>query len=203
MDLFTHMCIFIFNGRIHVEMSYKVVLVGNADTGKTSLLNRYVHDEFDTNPSTTIGVEFAQKDIGAAIPMTLWDTAGQERYRSLTSSFYRGAHAIVFVFSADNEDSFYGLEQWWREYLSYGDRECVTLVVANKIDQTRTVSKERGLDWAAQKQAGYEEVSAKTGDGVQEAFDHVVRRIRGLPSVKAKMADIASKPDPTHDTCCS
>lgn len=184
-------------------MSYKVVIVGDTGTGKTSLLNRYVNNVFDSRVETTIGVEFAHKDIGAEMPMTLWDTAGQERYRSLTSSFYRGAHVVLFVFSVDNKESFYGLEHWWREFLSYGERECVTIVVANKTDTNRVVLQDTGLAWAVQKNAGYEEVCAKTGEGVEALFGQIVRRITELPTVKAKMADIASKPDPRHDTCCN
>lgn len=184
-------------------MSFKVVIVGDAGTGKTSILNRYVNDVFDTNSQATIGVEFAQKDIGAAMPMTLWDTAGQERYRSLTSSFYRGAHAIMFVYSANNEKTFHGLEHWWREFTSYGERDCVTILVANKIDMERTVIQDRGLDWARRKKTGYGEVSAKTGEGIEAAFQQLIRRINDSPSAKAQMEDIASKPDPKHDRCCN
>ena len=68
---------------------YKVIIVGNSGTGKTCILNRYVHSRFADNVPTTIGIEFVHKEYDDKTNLVLWDTAGQERFKSVTSSLYR------------------------------------------------------------------------------------------------------------------
>ena len=85
------------------EQSYdhlvKLLLIGDSGVGKSSLLLRFVDDAFE-EVSPTIGVDYKQRLVtardGKRLRLTIWDTAGQERFRTLTSSYYRGAHGIVF-----------------------------------------------------------------------------------------------------------
>ena len=182
---------------------YKVVIVGNSGTGKTCILNRYVHCKFADNVPTTIGIEFVHKEYDDETNLVLWDTAGQERFKSVTSSLYRGAHAIIFVYDVTNRDSFYGLDQWMREYTALGNVDkSVAMLLGNKIDlDHRAVSKDEALGWAAKNNMCYEEVSAWTGDNVREAFATVVRRLHTLPEVrdnKQRIKESLSK----SDRCC-
>ena len=90
---------------------YKLVGIGDAFTGKTSIFQRYTHHSFSEQENSTIGVEFSSVEQ-PNFKMTLWDTAGQERYRTLTSSYYRGAHAVLLVYSVNDRKSFTGAEHW-------------------------------------------------------------------------------------------
>ena len=180
---------------------YKVVLAGNAGTGKTSLINRYVYETFDANARSTIGVEFSHKKLEGNMRMTFWDTAGQEKFKSMTSSYYRGAHAVMFVYDVADRQSFLGLEQWWREYNVYGNaQQSVALLVGNKTDCRRQVSAEDARAWAVQKNMCYEEVSAKLNDGIGRAFDTLIGQLRQLPQVRKET--IQFKSAPKSDRCC-
>lgn len=184
-------------------MPYKVIVVGDAGTGKTTLLNRYVYNRFDDHVSTTIGIEFMHKHVDGDIHITFWDTAGQERYQSMTSAVYKNSDAVMFVYDVSSPSSLQGLHRWWREYISYGNREAsVAIVVGNKIDLERHVPKEEALSWAVQHNLLYDEVSAKTEHGgVDRAFETLVKKLRELPRVQR--ANLEEKMKPKKDQCCS
>lgn len=182
-------------------MAFKLVIIGNAGTGKTSLLNRYAYQKFDDHVRTTIGVEFTHKDLEGDTHLVIWDTAGQERYQSITSSLYRKAHALMFIYDVSNMESFEGLHRWWREYLSFGDRQTsVAILVGNKTDLERKVPKEMATQWAAERGFSYVEVSAYSNEGVDAAFATLIHHMRELPQVK-KAQDLKSQA-PKSDRCC-
>ena len=180
---------------------YKVVIVGDSGSGKTSLLNQYVHGSFNNSVPTTIGVEFLHKSIDRETKLTFWDTAGQERFQSLMSSFYRGAHAIMFVYDTSSMESFYSLNQWWREYNSYGNiTKSIAILVGNKTDLRRTVPIEDARRWAASHNICYEEVSAKTSDNIAKAFDTLIHQLHQMPEVRKETVNM--KMAPKSDRCC-
>jgi Ras-related protein Rab-18 len=91
-------------------------------TPQSSMLLRFTDDSFDEHIQSTIGVDFKVKHIdmnGKRVKLTIWDTAGQERFRTLTSSYYRGAHGVVLVYDVTRTDSFENLEQWLKEVQLY------------------------------------------------------------------------------------
>lgn len=181
--------------------TYKVVIVGNAATGKTSILNRYVFGKFHDNTPSTIGVEFTHKDTDDDTKLTFWDTAGQERFQSLMSSYYRGAHAIMFVYDVTNRESFLNLEKWWREHLAYGDpRNCAAMLVGNKTDLQRVVDKKEATAWALGKGLTYSELSSKDGSNVNTTFDTLIHKLKQLPQVQKQKIEFHSKPK--QDRCC-
>ncbi len=92
------------------EALFKLIMIGDSGTGKSSLINRYIKNEFDLDYKVTIGknlfdsgVEFASKKIDIdenyRIRLQIWDTAGQESFRSIVKSFYRNATAVILVYS--------------------------------------------------------------------------------------------------------
>lgn len=110
------------------------------------MLLRFTDDTFDEHIQSTIGVDFKVKHLQVdekKVKLTIWDTAGQERFRTLTSSYYRGAHGVVLVYDVTRMDSFENLEQWLKEVQMYspGNGEAVIkLLVGNKCDLDRKVS---------------------------------------------------------------
>lgn len=180
--------------------TYKVVIVGNANTGKTSLLNRYVNDNFTDRLPSTIGVEFTHKELGDETNLSIWDTAGQERFQSITSTLYRGADAVLFVYDVTNIESFFGIERWYRDYLAFGDANTVKVLVGNKTDLKSTVRREEAMAWAAQKGMCYETVSAKDNHQVHKTFSTVVKLLNRLPRVQKEKIKLQQRPK--TDRCC-
>ena len=98
------------------DMMFKILLLGDSGVGKSSLLLRYTKNQFNPDIRSTIGVEFGVKFIeidNIKLKIQIWDTAGMERYRSLTSSYYKGAKGVVIVYDICRKESFDQLKQYW------------------------------------------------------------------------------------------
>ena len=156
---------------------------------KSSMLLRFTDDSFDEHIQSTIGVDFKVKHLevdGKRVKLTIWDTAGQERFRTLTSSYYRGAHGVVLVYDVTRIDSFESLENWLKEVQMYspGNGESVVkLLVGNKCDLDRKVGKEQADAWARSQGMLFLEASAKTRLGIRQVFMEVVKKMLENPDV--------------------
>lgn len=164
---------------------FKLLMIGDAGVGKSSMLLRFTDDSFDEHIQSTIGVDFKVKHLdvaGKRIKLTIWDTAGQERFRTLTSSYYRGAQGVVMVYDVTRRDSFENLEQWLKEVKLYSPNNgegVVKLLVGNKIDldSERKVPREEAEAWARSQGMLFLEASAKTRTGIKQCFMEVVQKI--------------------------
>ena len=160
---------------------FKIVLIGDTSVGKSCLLTRFADDQFSESYVTTIGVDFRFKTMIVCDKITkvqVWDTAGQERYRSITNAYYRGAEAIMIVFDVTNKDSFTHIQDWMEEIIKYTGKDVVIIVGANKSDlNDRNVKKEEMEEFSKKKGIKIFECSAKTGDGVENAFKYMVETL--------------------------
>merc|ERR1711869_194809 len=94
---------------------FKLLLIGDSGVGKSCLLLRFADDTYTETYISTIGVDFKIRTIeieGKVIKLQIWDTAGQERFRTITSSYSRGAHGIIVVYDITDEDSFTAVARW-------------------------------------------------------------------------------------------
>ncbi|GAA6041227.1 hypothetical protein JCM8097_008353 [Rhodosporidiobolus ruineniae] len=175
----------------------KQILLGDAATGKSSLLVRLTDDRFLTHSEPTIGVEFGSRivqlnegpDTGKRIKLQIWDTAGQENFRAITRSYYRGAGGALLVFSLTSHQSFANCRGWLADLRAWGEEDLLILLVGNKGDvstagggadvgEKREVEEEEARKWAEEEGlAGYVETSAKSGAGVEEAFNTLTRLV--------------------------
>ena len=97
---------------------FKILLIGNSGVGKSSLLLRFADDTFTDNFMPTIGVDFKIRTLevdGKTIKLQIWDTAGQERFKTITSSYYKGAHGIIVVYDITDKESFKNIDTWMNE----------------------------------------------------------------------------------------
>mmetsp|Transcript_6245 Transcript_6245/g.9066 ORF Transcript_6245/g.9066 Transcript_6245/m.9066 type:complete len:226 (+) Transcript_6245:89-766(+) len=164
---------------------FKLLMIGDAGVGKSSMLLRFTDDSFDEHIQSTIGVDFKVKHVDASgkrVKLTIWDTAGQERFRTLTSSYYRGAQGVVMVYDVTRRDSFESLDQWLKEVKLYSPNNgegVVKLLVGNKIDreEERAVSREEAENWARSQGMLFLEASAKTKAGIRQCFMEIVHKI--------------------------
>jgi Ras-related protein Rab-18 len=168
----------------------KLLLIGNSSVGKSSLLLRFSDEQWlpEDESSATIGVDFRvhKMDVkGKKVKLSIWDTAGQERFRTITSSYYRGAQGIILVYDVSSRESFEALPRWFSELETYVSSSVVKIVVGNKVDKeySRQVPTAEGRQFATRMNCVFLEASAKTARGVREAFTAVVERILETPEL--------------------
>ncbi len=157
------------------DMLFKVLLVGNTSVGKSSLFLRFVDKIWNDAFVPTIGVDFKIKTLNINnknIKLQIWDTAGQERFRTIISSYYRGAHGILLIFDVTETESFESLKNWLIEIEKNTNKNVIKLLIGNKcdLDEKRVISFDKGKDFAEQYNMKYIETSAKTDLNVTEAF---------------------------------
>lgn len=157
------------------DVLVKLLLIGDSGCGKTCCLVRYTNDEFSDSFGSTIGVDFKIKTImlgSICAKLQIWDTAGQERFRTITQSYFRGAHGIVLMFDLTDKSTFDSLNDWFIQILTYADQDVNVLLVGNKCDaEDRVVVDQQQIDaFAAQYGIQYFDASAKMGINIETAF---------------------------------
>ena len=181
----------------------RVIIVGDAFVGKTSLLNRFCRAEHEPTYLVTITCDFEQRLVdlgdgyGAPMRMQLWDTAGQERFRSVLTRYYRGAEGVVLVYDVTSRESFRAMGDYWAGVLeSETGLGAARLVVGNKIDCApgeRRVPRADAEAFARSFCAAYTETSARLGTGVEDAFVGLGRAIRERERAVADALAVVNK----------
>ena len=164
----------------------KIVLVGSAHTGKTSIVNKYVHGTFTMHTISTTQPAFCQKQLihrEQHLSLEIWDTAGQERYHALSPLFYRDAEAGIVVFDLTDQTSFSKAQKWIDELKKARGDNIHIVIAGNKCDlsEKRVISTMDAQRLAQSINAQYFETSAKTSDNIESLFnsisDHMVNQI--------------------------
>jgi small GTP-binding protein len=161
----------------------KVVLLGSATAGKTSLVTRLTVNGFDRSGSPTIGAAKTTEVIrvdGISVHLQIWDTAGSERYRALAPLYYRNAHGAILVYDMTSPDSFRDLESWHAALAGQAGPKPVIMVAGTKCDleAKRAVPQNDGKELAERYGAyGFRETSSLTGENVHELFTDMARGI--------------------------
>jgi len=178
---------------------FKLLLIGDSGVGKSCLLLRFADQSYTESYISTIGVDFKIRTIeldGKTIKLQIWDTAGQERFRTITSSYYRGAHGIIVVYDVCEIESFNNVKTWLAEIDRYACENVNKLLVGNKCDQTsrRQVDYETGKQFAERVGIPFIETSAKTATNVDRAFTAMAADIKATVS---QMNPNSDRPRPT------
>merc|ERR1712196_624138 len=155
------------------------------------LLLRYANQSFSPTFITTIGIDFKIKNIeldGKRIKLQIWDTAGQERFRTITTSYFRGAQGILLVYDVADRTSFNSIRNWIAQIQQHADINVNKILVGNKCDvDSRKVTTEEGEKLAAEYGVQFFETSAKSDVNVDTAFEAIAREVKtrlladGLP----------------------
>ncbi|OHT06685.1 Ras-related protein Rab-5A [Tritrichomonas foetus] len=192
--------------------SEKIVLIGAASSGKTSLVNRFINDKFNATSEATIGAAFMNKTIkvdGTDIKLEIWDTGGSEKYRSLAPMYYRDARAAVVVFDVTSTASFTEALEWITEFREKSQTGSIVVAAANKCDleSERKVTFEEAQDFAFSNQLELiKETSALSGYNVTDLFQELGKQLLLLAPQSngddIEIADIAQPPQEAKKECC-
>jgi small GTP-binding protein len=202
------------------EYACKVLVVGDAKVGKTSILRRYTHGVFSQHVKTTIGVDFGlkviQREPNSIVRLQLWDISGQERFIQMTHVYYRNATAAIVVFDLNAQETFENVKKWKADIdlkvKLPNEKPIPVLLFANKVDLLEDgISKERReeLDQYCQENGfiGWYSTSAKDNIGINDAFnflvDHILKNVQQLPK-QIRKQNLTLKNDETkkeQSTC--
>ncbi len=182
------------------EYSFKVIIIGPPAVGKTSLLNRFVHNEFDLSYKLTIGVDFLTKTLeyqpSNKAKLQIWDIGGQERFKFLHRSFYDGAFGALVVFDLTRQQTFSGMKTWISEMRSILADDIPKIIIGNKADLIPdiglVIDRNEVEEYSENHGCIYIETSAKTGENVELAFQEltllmVKRMVNLINSSKEKL----------------
>jgi small GTP-binding protein len=160
------------------DATYKVVIFGDAGTGKTTLTQRFLTNLFKSDSKMTIGVDFEVKSLEITekkVKLQIWDFGGEERFRFLLPTYVRGANGALFMYDVTNYSSLAHIDDWLivvRKEIRVEDQFPI-IVVGGKADliEDREVSGEEGINIARSRGVdGFIECSSKTGENVEETF---------------------------------
>ena len=167
-----------------VDIVYKILLLGESSVGKTSIILRYIENSFNQSDISTCGIDVKCKYVSSddkKIKLDIWDTAGQERFRGLTKNYFRGAHGFILVYDITNKLSFDKLKGWIKDAKEkiQDENSFKMAIVGNKKDceNMRQVDFQTLKAFGEENNVIFSEVSAKTGEGVEQIFNDFVREL--------------------------
>jgi len=158
--------------------TFNIITLGDSGVGKTSIINRYVKNEFDNNLSSTLGMNFAYKEIlfnnGDKIMLKLVDTAGQEKYRALTKSYFKNVDAVLFVFSMNDIGSFDTINDWMDLFKENNNKEDIPkYLVGNKNDLYINVDQNSIDKFVQENEIPFMSTSAKSKKNIDKLFEEI------------------------------
>lgn len=188
----------------------KVLLIGDSSVGKSCILMRFCSDEFTPSFIATIGIDFKIRNVdldGKRAKFQVWDTAGQERFKTITTAYYRSAMGFLLVYDVCDEKSFEDIREWYSNIKEHARDNVEVILVGNKKDMTaeRRVSPDQGRALAQELGLPFIEVSAKTAEGVDDAFLTLARNIRdnmGLEAQPINKNTIKISESKSSSGCC-
>ncbi len=169
----------------------KVLIVGDGNVGKTSLVRRYCTGMFTASRVTTIGVDFQTQVVAlpqGEVKLSIWDLAGQDRFQVMRPGFYKGGRAAAMIYDVTDPESFKDLARWRQEVIEVVPKQPL-IVVGNKVDLPRAQAPEEARAYADSIGAPYLETSASTGEGVDELFETIARLAWATAALTGKPAE--------------
>ena len=193
----------------NVDFPFKILLLGDSSVGKVCFLKKYTDDTFQDAYLSTISFDFKFKSItlnnGKEVRVQLWDTAGQERFRSITKSYYKGAHGIILMYDVTNRKTYDNIKKWLNQIRDETGNRISIILVANKIDceELRQVTKEEGESLAKSCNLSIFEASAKDSINVKESFQFLAEKINeNISTIITQNATQLNNKKISKKSCC-
>jgi len=166
------------------EFVFKIVIIGDAAVGKTSLINRFVEGSFEEDYKPTLGANIVRKDVNldnARVRLIMWDLAGQEKYRVVRSMYFQGCQGALLVYDVTRYNTLESINnKWLKDYKKHVKKKGAFILIGNKTDlqDQIAVPTEKGKELATKiKASDFIETSAKLGENIEDAFSLLVNQI--------------------------
>ena len=193
-----------------MSVEIKIIFVGNANVGKTSIATRYVNGTFSENIEPTVGAAYLSKEVeisGNHVTFNIWDTAGQEAYRYLVPMYYRNAQIAVVVFDLTNMSSFQAVGDWINDVRKNVVDDIVILICGNKCDMPeKNVDFDTIQDFSHNNDLIYVETSAANGTGINKLFEialsEYLKKGTNSPTSTQKSLDVTKQSKTGKGGCC-
>jgi small GTP-binding protein len=196
----------------------KLLVLGDTNVGKTSLLKRFFDDQAPLTTMITLGVDFREKMCLRGeknVRVQVWDTAGQERFRTITPTMYRGCHGIIIGYDITDKESFANVKYWSEQLQQHANENVQKFLIGNKLDladkaseagNMRAVQSEEGSKLASSLGMAFSEASACTGQNVEAAFFEIVDSVlanRGSIDQGSELSSyrLSAGPEPERPAC--
>lgn len=173
------------------EFVFKIVIIGDAAVGKTSLINQFVESSFSEDYKPTLGANIVRKDVNldnTKVRLIMWDLAGQEKYRVVRSMYFQGCEGALLVYDVTRYHTLDSINnKWLKDYKKHVKKKGAYILIGNKTDLKDQVAvpTERGKELATKiKASHFIETSAKLGENIEEAFSLLVTQILSNHGVK-------------------
>lgn len=167
------------------DYSFKILVIGPAAVGKSSLIRRFVENKFFLRYKFTIGVDFLSKNIeyekDKKARLIIWDIGGQERFKSLRRSFYDGTNGALAVFDLSRAKTFSKMKEWIFDMKYLVGETIPVVIIGNKLDLIpeigTVIDQNEAIEFAQKQDSIYIKTSAKEGDNVEKAFLQLTKKI--------------------------
>ena len=166
------------------ELKFKLIVIGDELVGKTAILNRFKYNQFNGIYEPTVGLEFQSMPIlidEQSVNLLLYDVSGQQKFRSLIPLYTSDASIILLIYDISKLESFINIDKWYSSLNNLNKNDIIFALVGNKsdLDYNRKVQIEEAEKYANEHNFIFQEVSAMSGDGIQELFmNKLIEQIR-------------------------
>ena len=201
------------------DTEFKIITLGNTGVGKTSIIQRFVNDEFNPDQLSTLGVSLTFRVLtinNKNIKLKLIDTGGQEKYRSMSKSYFRHVDVVLFVFDLNLENSFESIQYWIDLFNESDDGNKIILkyLIGNKSDLEQNVDQGLIDELVKKNKLLYMSTSAKTKSQIDEMFEYIAgelyehalknkKKKKGKNTQKGKILTESQLNQPTRrNNCC-
>ncbi len=164
------------------QKEVKLIVVGETNVGKTSLIKQYIDHTFVEEKTATIGYDTIQKELeinGKSIRLNIWDTCGQEQYRTINQMFVKNSKMALLVYDITDRETFEELKKYWYQYIKSAlEEELIIGVAGNKCDlyEEEQVKIEEGKEYAQSIGAVFKETTAKNNEAITELIELMAKK---------------------------
>ena len=164
----------------YYDLKIRLMLIGDSNVGKTSIIKRYCNNQFSPSYISTVGIDFETKYLrlnGKTINLQIWDTAGQERYKVLAKNYFKNSDGFIIVYDITDKKSFNNVVNWITQIKDSASENVKCVLLGNKCDleELRQVDINQGKDLANNYNFKFYETSAQKGNNIQKVFTDLVK----------------------------